>query len=222
MAVWFVEKWSEASLRQRCAMGAIPLLVLLLGWLLLPGNDDAANPALAEVVSHERGKESQKLAQLARHADARVAAEAVVASARLEGSRAMPVIEYAVKDARPEVRAAGANAFALLRDVASVQQMNVLLAKDPAPEVRQAAAKALGQVDRWDGVKQLVAALDDGDPAVRAAALRSIEKIMGMRFEFNPMGPRHQRQATMARIRALMPDVQKVFEQAKQQQRSSR
>lgn len=223
MAVWLVEHWTQSSARQRCALMGIGVGFLILLLLIFRSPVQApGEPGVAAVASAEKKKDANRLEKLCRDPDARVAAFSMPALARVDGARALPVIHSAASDPRPEMRTAAATAFAQLSDPIDVSVMNQLLAKDAAPQVRLAAAKALGKADQWAGLKQLVAALDDPDAAVRGAAIRSIEKIMGMRFDFDATAPRNKRQATMAKIRQLMPGTQRVVEAAKQYQRNGR
>src|SRR5207253_1456965 len=76
------------------------------------------------------------------------------------------------------------------------------LRSDPRPEVRAAAARAARAVRSVEAVPGLIAALDDGDREVRAAAALALEPILGITLvnEYRPDDPPDRRRREMAKL----------------------
>lgn len=87
-----------------------------------------------------------------------------------------PLLESALNDSYPEVRAAAIAGLADLGDARYVQPIGALIEKDKSPLVRQQCAYALGRFDDPAAIPYLLKDLRDKEPEVRGAAVLSLEK----------------------------------------------
>ena len=83
----------------------------------------------------------------------------------------------------------------------NMKQIMDLLRNDPVPAVRCAAANSLGELQIYDGVDPLLAAMESPSLRVRMAALESAEKIMCFRTRLDQRKPPADWQKTIARFR---------------------
>ncbi len=146
--------------------------------LLVQGESDGVRMALVEVLPRVGGEWSEPLISLmasepsavVRMTIAEVARKADPASARL-------LLELAVADTDPDVRAAAMRSIPYVEGGAGMEQHILAGMSDPDPIVRGFAARAAG----WCGVGvawgRLVELLADDDATSRLYALRALERI---------------------------------------------
>jgi HEAT repeat protein len=88
--------------------------------------------------------------------------------------QAWPVLNIGLTNSNTDKRTRAVRELGLLLDDQQALDAAVIALKDPKPEVRAAAAQALGDMDARSAKPQLLAALDDTDPAVILAAGHSL------------------------------------------------
>jgi HEAT repeat protein len=184
---------------------------------LAPSRGSAAasastDPRLSQVDRLAADGDWSALAGRAASVDEAVAIAAVRALGR-GGRGSVAYAERALSDARPSVRCAAAVALAQAGTRQQADAVAGVLDRDTDPTVRGAAATALGRLRAFDHMEHLFAAMDDPDATVRARAARAVERITGIRFRFDPLGPRAQR---LKAIEAHRRDWQQLKDHASQ------
>jgi HEAT repeat protein len=113
-------------------------------------------------------------------------------------------------DTDAQVRAAAADAAGIRQ----IRQLGELLAGDADVGVRRAAAHALGNLSGDDVTQALITGMADGDPVVRTATLRALERGLGhdlairrITCEFIHSDPRRRRAALYALAHLMARDV---------------
>jgi hypothetical protein len=91
-----------------------------------------------------------------------------------EDAERRAAIERDWQDARDSVRLEAIDA---MEPDADVEKLGAMVRADPSAEVRAAAAEVLSEGDAFAVTEPLLAALDDRDPAVVLAAVRSLEDV---------------------------------------------
>lgn len=112
-----------------------------------------------------------------------VRAEAATALADLGASEALPTLLMAVEDEDAHVRQMAMSALGEIGDARALQRLERALV-DGRPEVRYQAVIAYCRIAKDDPravAAALVAALDDGDEAIRYIAMRVAEEQLGAR-----------------------------------------
>jgi len=96
-------------------------------------------------------------------------------------------------------------------DVKTVSGKLTEALKDPRPNVRVAAARALGRIEVWDAMPSLIDALDDDELNVRIAAHKSVVKLMGIDYGFQPNSHRAARRQYIAGLKKNYQREHKAF-----------
>jgi HEAT repeat protein len=171
----------------------------------------AANPAVREVIDLEKKKDAEALTRLTKSDDSAVARRAVTSLSslgRLDG------IQDALKDRRAEVRYAAVSGLGASGDVAQLQTL-AQYTQDPASDVRIAAMRGIANIRDFSIFDHLVPMLSDPQPSVRKAALMAIQDRVGLQFpDFKPEDPAESRGKAIGRIKAMLPKMKQVFDQA--------
>ena len=89
------------------------------------------------------------------------------------------VLEAGLNDADSEVRRKCCIALGKRGDVESVDLLARVLATESDHQVRIAAVDALGMIKSADSIKALTTALEDRDPAMQYAGVRSLQMVTG-------------------------------------------
>ncbi len=104
--------------------------------------------------------------------------QAALTAQKLEDPRLIPVLQQAlINDSEPAVRAAMAKTLGSLNDGRAINPLTLALRQDTSPLVREEAARALGRLNDPQSIPMLEIALKDENPAVRDAALESLNKL---------------------------------------------
>ncbi|HYE17686.1 MAG TPA: HEAT repeat domain-containing protein [Tepidisphaeraceae bacterium] len=205
--------------------GALALVALLF-WARNRGEAPVeADAEMADVAALADQRDAEGLVKIARSADRRpaVSARALEALATVDRRAAMQPAMSFLSDARPELRTTAAAVLATVPEPApAIPVLRTTLQKDREPRVRRASANALGQLRAWEGLDALAAALDDKDALVREAAHTAVYRIMGIKFAFDPYGPRDQRLRAMADVRRLIPGGKQLFDDYNQRRAAGR
>lgn len=188
----------EKSLAAAAVVLLVIAVVLLLSAAFRGGREDVSSDA-ASARSRGRpravqdsadgppeGTEEALRAALG-HPDPRVAARAVRTVGRRNRRDSLPHLKRSLRDSRPQVRAAAADAMGKfrLRESVDVNTLTGLLDDpDETVEVRAAAARGLGRMRIWQAMPSLVDALEDPDPLVRGRAGAAVRRILGVDFGF--------------------------------------
>lgn len=92
----------------------------------------------------------------------------------------------------PEVRRSAVLAFASIQDAGVAVDIGNILLEDTDSTVRRAAAFALGQVEGFNSVNALMAAVNDSNPQVRAEVIESLGKTILQR-DVSAIDGRHEK-----------------------------
>jgi HEAT repeat protein len=149
------------------------------------------------------------LAELVEDADVEVAARSVAALGRVRRREAVPVLKTAVKDARPQVREAGVIALGELGRDSDPQALAEALRSDPSPEVRALAARWLGMLRYWEGMPELIQAMNDSELRVRRAAGEAVRRLWGRDFLYRAEDDPEKRGKVVEFIRLSWEDYRR-------------
>jgi HEAT repeat protein len=172
----------------------------------LSGETPSRLEAIGELERSPSAEAAAAMASLVQDADTPVAVRALGMLGRMRRADALPQIKTAMKDARPEVREAGAVALGNLGHRTDPQTLVAALRSDPSPDVRQAAARGIGLVRYWEGMPDLINALNDSSEDVRREAGAAIHRIWRADFLYRADDPPEQRAQRVALIRSLWDD----------------
>ena len=145
------------------------------------------------------------LRDLARDKDEWVAVKAVRTLGRHRTPERRDLLSRMVKDSSLSARARGEAAATLggFQD-ADPTVLTSTLATDPNPKARAGAARGLVRLRKPQTLPQLVQALSDPDPRVRAYANAAIHNMIVRRFPFDPKQPPETQRQAIARITAYL------------------
>ncbi len=119
-----------------------------------------------------------------------------------------------LKDRRPEVRYAAVSSLGDSTDPSRLQTL-AQYTQDPAPQVRIAAIRSISNIRDFSMFDHLIPMLSDPQPSVRRSALQAIQDRVGLQFpDFDPEASVAERQKGLNRIRAMVPKMKQVFDQA--------
>jgi len=157
----------------------------------------------------DRGSEAdvQRLAEAAAHEDAGTAVEAVAALARTDRMTAVAALSrVATKDRRPQVRQMAVSSLTQHKQPEAVQALREVVATDENRDVQGEAAVALGRVGTLDDVALLLGIVQaDEDPVVVSRAVAGIERLVSVRFGYDPAAPADERALARRRVLAEAP-----------------
>lgn len=197
--------------RKRLALvaGVGGLLAVGMAIWAFSGGDggDKAAPAVDRVVKAEQGRDAAALSAAVADPNPEAARAAIRGLARVSGPASVPRIQTALADARPPVRYQAAIQLGQFGPAArdalpAVRQA----AKDSDPSVRAAAAYSLGKFQTVEAVEPLVAGLEDPDPAVRRAAIGSLQDMFKVVYRsYDPDAGQPQRDRAVAEVRKMLP-----------------
>ena len=125
------------------------------------------------------------------------------------GPTALPHVERALEDSRPEVREEAAVAYSRVAVGAPMQRLAAVARKDPSDSVRAAAVTGLGNARALDEMEALLAAAEDPDAMVRERATTAIARIIGRRYELYVDGTPEERHAAVGKLREQWPQLER-------------
>jgi len=192
--------WSASA-----ALGSAAALVFLAAGC--GGGEESTDPVIEEIVRLEKKGDVDALAEKTRDPEPRVSRLAVHSLARI-GRKAKPVLDRAIRDERPEVRAEAVLVYPRVAKRSEAAEPLAQIARsDPQPQVRAAAVTALGQMRAFDKMDALFEALDDPDPLVRRRAAGAVSRILGRTYELYVDGPAEKRRQAIAELRKVWPEL---------------
>ncbi len=167
--------------------------------------------ARLQAVRQLRGKSSalalRTLRRLCEDPDVRVAVQAVRALGAGGGRAGGKALKALLANGkRGRVRGEAAAALGLYESTpVELLGERLRITSEPDPDARIGAAKGLARLGKSAGLKELLHVLEnDDDPRVRAVAVVAIQKIIGVRFRYDPTAPHDDRAEQVGHIRAAL------------------
>jgi len=151
----------------------------------------------------------KRVAQVVSHQDTMVAAEAVRSLGRMRHEKAVAVIQdiaAGTLDRRSAVRQEAVIQLGRQRQASEevLGTLREVVTVDPDPRVRAAAATSIAQQRSLMDVALLIdVAEQETDPVVQARAVGAVEKMVGLRFGYDPTASKDEREAALQRLRRL-------------------
>ena len=168
---------------------------------------DETIQALRDCAKTPGEKVIERVAEVVSHEDTMVAAEAVRSLGRMRHPQAVDVLNDVAggtKDRRSALRQEAVIQLGRQRE-AREQVLPVLreiIKVDPDPRVRGAAAVSISrQQSLLDGALLIEVAENETDRIVQAQAVGAVERMVGLRFGYDPSGPKAERDAALRRMR---------------------
>lgn len=156
---------------------------------------------------------AEGLAKAAGHEDAMTARAAVLALSAIDHPSAQAALKEVVAgDPRGSVRALAVFALARARDPAARKEaaevMRRVVRGDQAAMVRAEAAGALGKVGSVEDVDLLVEVTGmDRSKMVISRAAGAVDRLLGVKFRYDPTAPREKREERLRVIREVAPAI---------------
>ena len=144
---------------------------------LKSGNRKERLAAISKLAAEGTEAAAEAIASVVCDPDTQVACRALQALQYLPLSNRMEPLRRALRDPRPEVRAAAMVTVGRCKEKEAAQVLAEVLESDDPPHLRAAAAQALGRMRDWDAMPALIDALEDESEQVRGragAAVRSM------------------------------------------------
>ena len=150
-----------------------------------------------------------RLAKAATHEDTGTAIEAIWALSRVNSKRAArDLSKVATSERRAQVRQVAMMALARRNEPVSRETAVRVLQSDSDPSVRGEAAAALGRVGTLDDVKLLAeTAATDGSAVVEGRSVAAVERLLHVRFRYDPGASADERREVLERVRRLAPEI---------------
>jgi len=191
-------RWRDSSLLSRRWFWAVSVAAVLGVALLAHVSRDDED----RIEQMRRAGDVAGLGRIAKDANKADATRAVEALGSL-GDGAVEALLVACEDPRPAVREQSVLSLGTATHLDHAQKLVGILKTDSSPQVRAAAARTLGQNYACKQMPDLIDALEDTDPTVRASVHWSVARIMGIRFGLKPNDPPGKRREAMENYRDL-------------------
>jgi len=155
-----------------------------------------------------RDEVAAKVARVVARPDTRVASEAVRSLGRMRSRGAVRALAHIAGGASEQRGAIRREAVVQLgrrrEDPEAAEAIREAVRTDPDPHVRAAAATGLGWRRSPAEVPLLVEVAEtDADPMVQACAVSAVERVVGLRFRYDPHDPPDARRRALARVREM-------------------
>lgn len=169
----------------------------------LARSDDPQERAVAAERLGASGSEAERiLRKLANDPDDWVAVKAIRSLGRQRDDERQNLLARMVYDKSLSARGRGEAAAVLgIFPQTDPKVLTVPLRTDPDAKVRRGAARGLLKLQKPDTLEELVAALEDPDPAVRGYANAAIHGMIVKFFPFDPQKPPSSQRQTIERIK---------------------
>lgn len=168
--------------------------------------------AIDELASCTSGKAAAALEQLAGDDEPLAAARAIHVMGRCERrSRYREIVEGALDDERPGVRAAAVAAITYYDSPAALRGLREAM-DDESEEVRLAAVRGLGRLDTWEAFGPMLDAMEDDSRRVRASAGAGVMDLAGRKYDFDASAPAYRRRRVVEQIRGDEPTLRQAYE----------
>ncbi|MFO8011960.1 MAG: HEAT repeat domain-containing protein [Phycisphaerae bacterium] len=189
-----------------------------LAWLALAGCSDPTVDlesgdsketiaALRECADAASEKVAERVEEVVSHEDTMVAAEAVRTLGRMRHPRAVDALKKVAagdKERRSALRQEAVIQLGRQRDAKEkvLPVLRDILQRDPDPRVRGAAAVSISKQKSLHDVALLMeVAENETDRVVQAQAVGAVERMVGLKFGYDPSAPKAERDAALERMR---------------------
>lgn len=149
----------------------------------------------------------ERVAKKASHPDTMVSAEVVRSLGMMRRPRAVKILTEIASGAtekRSAVRQEAVIQLGSQKDPEALKTLRQVITADPDPRVRAAAATSLSRQHSLPDVALLVQVAEaEQDPVVQARAVGSVERLIGLKFGYDPQAPPAERQKALLRMRSI-------------------
>ncbi len=192
--------------------------VAAVAWLILAGCSDptggldSGDPketidALRACAENADEEVAERVAEVVSHEDTMVAAEAVRSLGRMRHRAAVEALTQVAsgqKDRRTPLRQEAVIQLGRQRQAKEevLPVLREILQRDPDPRVRGAAAVSLSKQKSLHDVALLMeVAENETDRVVQAQAVGAVERMVGLRFGYDPSASKAERDVALGRMR---------------------
>lgn len=189
--------------------GVQSVVAAVLAAALVAGCSKGGDTEIAKVRQNQKSGKTEAVAKQAQSEDTAVARVAVEVLGHM-GREAVPYLQEAMKDKRPEIRETAAVALVEADPVDQQAAVAAVARTDEAASVRASACVALGQIYAFDQMETLFSALEDPDRSVRARASAAITRMVTRRYEVYIDGPPDKRHNAVQKLREVWPQLDKT------------
>ncbi|MBE3070055.1 MAG: HEAT repeat domain-containing protein [Planctomycetes bacterium] len=182
-------------------------------------SDDPAKliPAVRASANRASDDTADKVAKVIRNRDTMVSAEAVRSLGAMRRPRAVKIlteVASGVEEKRGAVRQEAVIQLGTQRSPEALNTLRQVLKADPDPRVRAAAATSISRQRSLPDVALLVeVAENETDPVVQARAVGSVERLIGLKFGYDPRASPAERQKALLRMRGMALTAASSLEQ---------
>jgi len=191
---------------------------------LSDANSDEVIKGLRQCAKSDSDEVAEKVAQIVNHQDEMVAAEAVRSLGDMRRSaKVLPVLrQVAAQDKRGAVRQEAVVQLGKQKAPEALDTLRSVVKADPDPRVRAAAATSLSRQRSLPDVALLVEiAENEQDPMVQSRAVGAVERLIGLKFGYDPTAPLAERKKALQRMRSIALTAAASLQQWKQSQRQN-
>ncbi|HUU90059.1 MAG TPA: HEAT repeat domain-containing protein [Phycisphaerae bacterium] len=168
---------------------------------------DVCLRALRECAAGGSDEAVDRVAAVVAHDDTLLAAEAIRTLGRMDTPHAVEVLCEMASGAREKRGGLRQEAVVQLGRQQTPETLKVLrqvVKMDPDPRVRVGAITSLARQRSLEDVPLLVEVAEtDADPLVQARAVGAVERLVQLKFRYNPAGTPEERQEALRRMRSL-------------------
>jgi HEAT repeat protein len=171
------------------------------------GDSDQTIAALRECAGSANEKVVERVAEVVSHEDTMVAAEAVRSLGRMRHPAAVDALKQVAggqKERRSPLRQEAVIQLGRQRGAKEkvLPVLRDILQRDPDPRVRGAAAVSISKQKSLHDVALLMeVAENETDRVVQAQAVGAVERMVGLKFGYDPSGSKAERDAALERMR---------------------
>lgn len=182
-------------------------------------SDNAAKAidALRKCATRASDDTAEKVGKVIASRDTMVAAEAVRSLGAMRQRRAVKIlteVASGVNEKRGAVRQEAVIQLGTQKDPEALNTLRQVLKADPDPRVRAAAATSISRQRSLPDVALLVeVAESETDPVVQARAVGSVERLVGLKFGYDPKASPAERQMALRRMRGIALTAASSLEQ---------
>jgi len=168
---------------------------------------DVCLEALRECAAGGGDEVVERVAAVVAHDDTLLAAEAVRTLRGIGSPRAVEVlceVASGAKEKRGSIRKEAVIQLGRLQGGGGLDVLRRVVKVDPDPQVRVAAVTSFAWRRSLQDVPLLVeVAENETDPVVQARAVGAVERLLWLKFGYNPSGTPEERQEALRRMRAV-------------------
>jgi hypothetical protein len=163
--------------------------------------------AVRKVAERRDDQAVDQVAKVVGHQDTMVAATGVRTLGMMRRARAVKILTEIASGAtekRSAVRQEAVIQLGSQKDPEALNTLRQVIKADPDPRVRAAAATSLSRQHSLPDVALLVQVAEaEQDPVVQARAVGSVERLIGLKFGYDPQASPAERQKALLRMRSI-------------------